>query len=191
MVTRDQIIRAAVRMVEEGRYEKLTIRSLAASLGVAPMTLYRHVRDRDDILDEVTNELLAKCWRPRKNQSDWREWVIDASSRLRRLLVTHEAARHVYASHPVSSPAAIERMNEFLNVLRQAGLDDAAATEAYATIHTYTIGFSSLEASRRQRADSRVSSDEVERQLAAFTTPRQFKIGLRYIISGIEGALST
>ena len=47
-----------------GGYEQMSIRSLADELGVAPMSLYRHVRDKDDLLDEVVDRLLAKAWRP-------------------------------------------------------------------------------------------------------------------------------
>jgi AcrR family transcriptional regulator len=42
----------------------MTIRSLAAELGVAPMSLYRHVRNKDDLIDEVVDRLLARAWKP-------------------------------------------------------------------------------------------------------------------------------
>lgn len=46
--------------MREGRSDQMTIRSLATELGVAPMSLYRHVRDKDDLCDEVTDGLLAR-----------------------------------------------------------------------------------------------------------------------------------
>ena len=63
-LSRDHIIAVALATIENGQYESMTIRSLAADLGVAPMALYRHIRDRDDLLDEVTDQLLAQNWRP-------------------------------------------------------------------------------------------------------------------------------
>ncbi|MEO9180419.1 MAG: TetR/AcrR family transcriptional regulator, partial [Acidimicrobiales bacterium] len=68
-ITRNDIIDAALKMVIEGRYDELTIRSLSAELGVATMSIYGHVKDRDDILDEITDRLLAKQWRPRCSES--------------------------------------------------------------------------------------------------------------------------
>ena len=126
----------------------MSIRSLAASLGVAPMSLYRHVRDKDDLLDEVVDRLLAGAWRPAAAEDDWQAWMTEAASRLRDFLVSQPAALHVYLSHPVVSPAAIERMTAMMGVLRRTGIDEETARSAYGALHTYTIGFAALEASR-------------------------------------------
>ena len=147
-ITRDDIIRAAVKIVRAGGYQEMTIRSLAAELGVAPMSLYRHIRDKDDLLDEVVDRLLAPAWRPSAAEDDWQAWLIEAAAKLRHFLVSQPAALHVYLSHPVVSPAAIERMNTMLGVLRRIGAGEQAARRAYGALHTYTIGFAALEASR-------------------------------------------
>ncbi len=172
--------------VRDGRYEQMTIRSLADELGVAPMTLYRHVRDKDDLLDEVTDKLLAQAWRPQGRSDDWRAWIIEAAKRLRDLLVNQPVALHVYLRHPVVSPAAIERMEAMLEVLSAAAFDEPAARRGYAAIHTYTVGFAALEASRARWASSNQGIDSTERELARFTTPRQFSEGLDYLLDGIE-----
>ena len=186
-VSRQRVVEAAVEAVRDGRYEQMTIRSLADELGVAPMTLYRHVRDKDDLLDEVADELLARAWRPRGTGDDWRAWITEAAKRLRDLLVNQPVALHVYLRHPVVSPAAIERMQGMLAVLDAAGFDEPAARRAYAAIHTYTVGFAALEASRARWASSSQGIDATERELARFTTPRQFSEGLDYLLDGIEG----
>ena len=59
------MVDAAEQAVQDGRYDQMTIRSLAADLGVGPMSLYRHVRDKDDLLVEVTDRQLAQSWKPR------------------------------------------------------------------------------------------------------------------------------
>ncbi len=166
----------------------MTIRSLAADLGVAPMTLYRHVRDKDDLLDEVTAQLLAECWRPVADPGDWQAWVAEAAERLRDFLVTQPAALHVYLRHPVVSPPAIARMEAMLGVLREAGFDDESARRAYGAIHTYTIGFAALESSRDRWTAAEHTDDEIADLLGAFTTPRQFADGLSYLIEGIHRA---
>lgn len=166
----------------------MTIRSLASELGVAPMSLYRYVRDKDDLLGEVVDRLLAKSWKPRADERDWQAWVTEAAEKLCRFLVAQPAAMHIYLRRPVVSPAAIKRMNAMMDVLRRAGADDAAALRAYGAVHTYTIGFASLAASRADwhPADGGdVESAEVTRQLAAYTTPQQFATGLGYLLEGI------
>jgi len=184
-ISREDIITAAMEIVAGGGYEEMTVRSLASGLGVAPMSLYRHIRDKDDLLNEVTDRLLARSWRPSAAEDDWQAWITEAASRLRELLVTQPAALHVYLSHPVISAAAVDRMNAMMEVLRRAGLDEAAARSSYGALHTYTIGFAAVEASRSAGAPGAGDAGDLARQLAAYTTTGQFTQGLRYLLEGI------
>ena len=185
-LSREDIVTAAVGIVTAGGHEQMSIRSLAASLGVAPMSLYRHIRDKDDLLGEVTDRLLAGAWRPAAAEDDWQAWIIEAAVRLRGFLVSQPAALHVYLTHPVVSPAAVARMNAMMSVLRQAGLSEEAARSAYGALHTYTIGFAALEASRAGAAPGSEDPGDLGRQLAAYTTTGQFTEGLHYLLRGIS-----
>lgn len=192
-ISRHQIVDAALDALAATGFEQLTIRSLASRLGVSPMALYRHIRDKDDLLDEVVDELLRRSWGPSsapRAPADWRAWVENAADSLRRLLVQEPAALHVYLRHPVVSPAAMARMETIIGVLRKVGFEPAAADEAYAAIHTYTVGFAALEASRaRSQAASSVDarpSDGMAARLATYPTRQQFLQGLRYLLEGIE-----
>jgi TetR/AcrR family transcriptional regulator, tetracycline repressor protein len=184
-ISREDIVDAATTIVEAGGYEEMSIRSLAADLRVAPMSLYRHIRDKDDLLDEVVSRLLAQVWRPAVDEDDWQEWIVEAAASLRQFLVTQPAALHVYLRHPVVSPAAVERMDAMMGVLRRAGLDEATARSAYGALHTYTIGFAALEASRAGWAPDSGDVSSLAQQLAAYTTAGQFIEGLRYLLEGI------
>jgi TetR/AcrR family transcriptional regulator, tetracycline repressor protein len=206
-INREQIVDAAERAVRSGGYEQMTIRGLAADLGVSPMALYHHVRDKDDLLDEVVDRLLARAWKPRADPSDWRAWIVEAADKLRHLLVGQPAALHVFLAHPVTSPAALARMDSVMANLRQALGDEQLAQRAYAAIHTYTVGFAALEASRsgwqlpeinqdqppkgnsghRRHAERPVSQNpHLVQRLAAYTTPDQFREGLNYLLDGID-----
>jgi TetR/AcrR family transcriptional regulator, tetracycline repressor protein len=184
-ISRDEIVRAAVEIVAAGGYEEMSIRSLAADLGVSPMSLYRHIRDKDDLLEEVVDILLAEVWQPASAKDDWQAWIVAAAATLRQFLVTQPAALHVYLRHPVVSPTAIERMAAMMAVLRRAGLDEAAARSAYGALHTYTIGFAALEASRAAARPNGGNAGSLADQLAAYTTAGQFIAGLRYLLEGI------
>jgi AcrR family transcriptional regulator len=190
-ISREDIVAAAVGVVTAGGYEEMSIRSLAASLGVAPMSLYRHIRDKDDLLGEVADRLLASAWRPDAAVDDWQAWIIEAASRLREFLVSQPAALQVYLSRPVTSPAAVDRMNAMMSVLRGTGLSEEAASSAYGALHTYTIGFAALEASRAGSARARQDAGRLGRQLAAYTTTGQFVTGLRYLLQGISSQPGT
>jgi TetR/AcrR family transcriptional regulator, tetracycline repressor protein len=185
-ISREDIVDAAVTIVEAGGYEEMSIRSLAADVGVAPMSLYRHIRDKDDLLDEVVSRLLARVWRPAADEDDWQEWIVEAAASMRQFLVTQPAALHVYLRHPVVSPAAVERMVAMMGVLRRAGLDEQAARSAYGALHTYTIGFAALEASRAGWNPGSGDVSSLAQQLAAYSTAGQFIHGLRYLLEGIS-----
>jgi TetR/AcrR family tetracycline transcriptional repressor len=190
-ISREQVVSAAVTTVRAGGYEQMTIRSLAAELGVAPMSLYRHVRDKDDLLSEVVDRMLSRVWRPRAPESEWRAYVAEANEKLRRFLVAQPAALHVFLRHPVVTPAALERMAALIGVLESGGVPAERSREAYATLHTYTIGCAALQSARkRARSRQRDGRAVVAEQLAALTSEEQFEIGLRYLVEGIERDLS-
>jgi len=186
-ICREEIIEAAVRIISTGGYEQMSIRSLASKLGVSPMSLYRHIRDKDDLLNEVVDRLLAEAWRPASEEEDWHAWIVEAASKLRAFLINEPAALHVYLRHPVVSPAAIDRMEAMMGVLRRAGLDEETALSAYGALHTYTIGFATLAASRAAWVTDGTEAGGVAPQLAAYTSAGQFTEGLRYLLEGISG----
>jgi TetR/AcrR family tetracycline transcriptional repressor len=175
-----------MRAVQAGAYQQMTIRGLAADLGVAPMSLYRHVRNKDDLLDEVVDRLLVRAWKPRANPRDWKAWVSEAAEKLRRFLINQPAALHVYLHHPVVSPAAVVRMEAMMRVMRDALGDERTAQRAYGAVHTYTIGFAALEASRSRWSPAGSEGSQLAEQLAALTTRAQFSDGLHYLLDGIE-----
>ena len=184
-ITREQLVLAAKEEIEAGRYEQMTIRRLAARLGVAPMSLYRHVRDKEDLLNEVVDRMLAELWRPEADPSDPWAWFMESADRLRAFLVDQPAALHVFLSHPVTSPVALARLRTVLGVLETAGLDEPAARRLYAAVHTYTLGFAALQASRaRWLTTHDETADPDEAWLAALSGPQQFTEGLAALIAG-------
>jgi len=188
-ISREHVVAAATRIVRAGGYEDMTIRSLASDLGVAPMSLYRHVRDKDDILDEVVDRLLARVWRPSVSEDEWEDWITEAADKLRHFLVVQPAAMHIYLQHPVVTSAAISRMHAMMDVLRCALPNDDIAWRAYATIHTYTVGFAALESSRSRWTpvhDNPDNPDDLAVQLATYTTRVQFIDGMRSLLRGIQ-----
>ena len=185
-LTRKQVIDAAEERVRDGTFATLSMRSLASDLGVTPMALYRHVSGKDDLLDEVVDRLLASRWKPRVGRDKWTAWIHEAAKRLRDLLITEPAALHAYLSHPVVSPNAIARMDAMLEVLGSAGFRGEEAERAYAAIHTYTIGFAVLEASRAKSLRPVEADDPLRERLARFTTAEQFNDGLTCLLEGLE-----
>src|SRR5690606_20842620 len=77
--SRAQILDAARRLIDTEGIEKLTIRRLAAELGVGATTLYHHVRDKDDLLIQLLDHHGAQIERPALPE-DPRERIIVAAT---------------------------------------------------------------------------------------------------------------
>jgi AcrR family transcriptional regulator len=64
VTSRAQILAAARRIIDQEGWEKLTIRRLAAEVGVGATTLYHHVRDKQDLLVQLLDDHTARIERP-------------------------------------------------------------------------------------------------------------------------------
>jgi AcrR family transcriptional regulator len=186
-ISRGQIIEAALRSLHTVGFDQMTIRSLAADLGVAPMSLYRYIRDKDDLMDEVVDQLLIECQPMPAESGTWQARLTVAADGLRRLLVKEPGALYVYLRHPVISPTAIRRMEMMLEILRGAGFDAASSKTAYLALQTYTVGFAALETSRAGWVPPAKTS-RVASELVTMTSPKQFASGLGYLLAGVERA---
>lgn len=187
-LSRDQVVATARAILATNGLQALTIRALARELGVAPMSIYRHVASRADLLDQVVDQMLDERWEPASTpKRHWREWVLQAAQNLQQLLVDEPAARMVYLSHPVVSPAAVRRMRAMLDVLHRGLGDDEMAEQACAVVQSYTIGFAVLQASRANWHPGVRDGEDVElaRRVAEFAAPEHFGRGLRYLLDGI------
>lgn len=212
ILSRDEVLQAAVAMADDVGVDAVTMRSLADSLGVSAMSLYAHVADKDDILDAVIDSRLRAVGLPETSRP-WQHWILEISQDLRAVLVAEPALLDRYGRRPVATPAALTRMEVALDVLTRNGFDDAAAVTAFAAVHTYTIGFAALEASRgvparRTRRNPTSLADthpkywpayfatldhgsypqltRLQPDLLAFTADDQFNAGLTALIGGLD-----
>ena len=133
-----QVIAAAFAMVDAGGPNALTMRALAARLGVAPMALYNHFRDREAILDALAAmvfEKLAAQSPPGTGQKTHRRgW----RPRLREIMLAAQtfASQHPHLyrlamTYPNKPAAGFQLASEALGLLREAGLSRAEALNSF------------------------------------------------------------
>jgi len=191
-LTREDIVRAAMRLADSEGLDGLSMRRLAEALGVTPMALYRHVSNKDEILAEVVDAVLRDAGLPDVGAGDWAGWLAAAAHQLRTLLVEHPGALGVFCREPVTTPAAAARLAEGLERLQAAGFGTDEAARAYAAVHTYTIGFCSLAATRSAGAGAHPQVAEVAGvDIGAFTSEAQFRFGLEAILAGLAAEVRT
>jgi AcrR family transcriptional regulator len=129
---RDSVLRAGLDLAEEGGLEAVTLRRIAARMGVTPMALYRHVAGKDDLLDAMTDLLYAELDVPRPEGDWWLELATLARS-ARRVLLAHPATAPLFA-RPLAGPHSVKLGEALLGTLRCAGFDQPEAEELHAQL---------------------------------------------------------
>jgi TetR/AcrR family transcriptional regulator, tetracycline repressor protein len=185
-LTRGEILDAALRHAREGQLDQLTVRRLAEELDVTPMALYRHIRDKDDILENVADALLADVGLPDPS-APWSEYLVELATSLRQLLHEHPPILTLFTRRPLITPMAIARLNGASGVLTRAGYSPADAHRIYATVHTYTLGFCALERARQRVDAPRTAAGSPERVIVDFVSEDQFRFGLRALVTEGHG----
>lgn len=186
-LTREAIVDVALAWTDAGGLETLSTRAIADELGVTPMALYRHVRNKDEIVDAVVDALLVRVGLPDVARSDWRAWLEDMARSLRRLFLTQPVAVAGFTRQPVTTPAARARFTAGVDVLREAGFSPEDAVRAYAAVHTYTVGFCALEAARGPGVQHGDDSDGADTAaIRQFVSEDQFSYGLRAVLAGLS-----
>lgn len=103
-LSRDEVVREALLLLDEQGAAAFSLRRLAARLRVDPMTIYWHINGRDEILDAVV-ELVFSPVRPAQT-GRWHERVADAVRAHRQVLLAHPAVLDLLLTRPARSTAA-------------------------------------------------------------------------------------
>lgn len=165
-LTRDRIIRTALRIMDEEGVDAVTMRRIGRELGVEAMSLYNHVRSKEDILDGITESVLTEfAAEPRGH--DWVEQARGAAHEWRRLLKAHPKVIElmVERKHPMSTLEALRPMEIALGILRRSGLSDVETVQAFHAIGGYLFGFVMMEVGNMVPGSKAVVTDELLRDL--------------------------
>jgi AcrR family transcriptional regulator len=134
-----RVLQAAVALGDEAGLEAFSMRGLAQELGVVPMALYKHVANKEELLDGMVDIVFSEIELP-SGDLDWR------SAMRRRAISTREALkRHSWAIGMMESrhpgPANLRNHNAVMGCLRNAGFPFEMAVHAYSVQDAYIYGF--------------------------------------------------
>jgi AcrR family transcriptional regulator len=133
-------------VADAGGLARLTIRSLAAELGVKPMAVYHHVANKDEILDGIVDLVFEAIELPRVD-GHWREELRRAASSARDVLRQHPWAVSLLESRTNPGPATLRHHDVILGTFRSAGFSLQDTAHAYAVLDAFVYGFAVQEAS--------------------------------------------
>jgi len=134
-----RVLQAAVALADEAGLEAFSMRGLAQELGVVPMALYKHVANKEELLDGMVDIVFSEIELPSEDL-DWR------TAMRRRAISTREALkRHSWAIGMMESrnpgPANLRNHNAVMGCLRKAGFSFKMAIHAYSLQDAYIYGF--------------------------------------------------
>lgn len=144
-LSRARVLGAAVAIADAGGIASLTIRSLAAELGVKPMSVYHHVSNKDEILDGIVDIVFSEIELPVVGGNWYAEMRRRAAS-ARATLRRHPWAIGLLESRTNPGPATLKHHDAVIGTLRRAGFSITMTAHAYALIDAYVYGFAVTEA---------------------------------------------
>ncbi len=139
-VTRERVLQAAVDLADEGGIGAVSMRKLGQRLGVEAMALYRHVHDKDDLLDGLVEVVLAEIERPAPDH-DWKVAIRDQALAARRVMLRHPWAPRLLEERAVGGPAFLDHVESVLSTLLAAGFSVALAHHALHVLSSRLFGF--------------------------------------------------
>jgi len=147
-LTRDRVIEAALRLMDEEGLEAISMRRVARDVGVEAMSLYHHVADKEDLLAGVVERVMAEFVVPATPDAGWDRYGREVARAWRRLLTAHPHVMPLLAhsDQKVVRPHSLRPMEEALRVLREAGLSERDAVQGFHVMGGYIMGFVLLEA---------------------------------------------
>jgi AcrR family transcriptional regulator len=128
--------------------DRLSMRALARELGVSPMALYRHVADKDGLLDGLVESLLAELQLPDTSRP-WASRLRELAAEVRALAGRHPETFVLLLRRRAASAGALGPREAVLAALGEAGLDADRAATVERLVSTVVFGFALSEASGR------------------------------------------
>ncbi|WP_309069891.1 TetR/AcrR family transcriptional regulator C-terminal domain-containing protein [Arthrobacter sp.] len=119
-LNRERVLRSAVGLADSSGVESLSMRKLAAELCVVPMALYKHVANKEELLDGMVDILIGEIDPPLIG-AEWKDAVRHRILSARRMLQRHQWARRVFETRTTKTPGVLAYMDSFIGIFISAG----------------------------------------------------------------------
>ena len=165
-LTRERVVAEALTVIGADGAGALSMRALAARLGVAPGALYRHVRSKEQLCDLVVDGVLAEVDCGADPSLAWPAQVRTLAGRLRTVLEDHPGIAALLKTRDPLGPHSLALAEAFLAALQEAGLPQRETALAYSLIYDYILGFALSD--RTTANEQRVRDTATRDRLHAF-----------------------
>jgi len=189
--SRDDVAEAALRILDDLGLPDLTMRRLAAALDVQPSALYWHFPNKQTLLAELADRIVATRrapgrGRPADGEDDWQEGVRAEASALRDALLSYRDGAEVVSSTlalGLGSPETVDRLSR---AVARGGFDAETSRRAATALLHFVLGHVSHEQQRLQYDSLGVLADAEASPLDEDDPAAAFAFGVGLLVGGLE-----
>jgi AcrR family transcriptional regulator len=189
-LSKDLIIQTALWMIEENGIDGFSLRKLAQKLNCEAMSIYYHMKNKEQILDQIVDFLVSKI--NFKNQvNNPKEQLMYIAKQWRKLSQEYPKFFPILAVHPLNTDIGYNFMNGILLVFKNANLAVKDASYFLRILNYYLIGVGIDEAKGYQLAGKNLKLDKyplLEDAKSYWTTEDQdqiFELGLNMLLTNM------
>ncbi|WP_028663185.1 TetR/AcrR family transcriptional regulator C-terminal domain-containing protein [Saccharomonospora halophila] len=156
-ITRERIVAAALELLNDKGMDGVTVRALASRLDVAAPALYWHVRNKQELLDEMGTFVMRRVTDALSGippGASWRDDVAAYARVLRSEYLLHRDGARLFSGTRISDPDVVKAKEPWLARLTAAGFALDAAEDALDLVTAFVVGFVIEEQERCQSADT-------------------------------------
>lgn len=139
-LTREDVIAAGARLLDEEGIEGISMRKLAKTLGTGPATLYWHVEDKDELLALILDDTIAQVQTP--TGGSWDERLVALLQATRQALLPRPILVNVvWGAGWRIGPETLRVADSVLGCVAESGLPEDQVADAYFSLVTFALGF--------------------------------------------------
>lgn len=203
---RATVVAAALELADREGLSGVTMARVAAELGSSAMSLYRHLRDKRELLEAIADRALAEIPTIAQDGRPWRVRLEEYAMGVRRVSLRHPALVEVVLDQDVYGPAATSTGLDCMALLQEAGFDEDASIRGYMALRNHLVGALVWEITRFRHGGAEFSRAEVASfvrhgtpedsplwrfgQVVAENPEVQFMFGFRCLLDGFEAQLT-
>jgi AcrR family transcriptional regulator len=186
-LTRERVLQAAIDLADRDGLDALSMRRLGPELGVEAMALYRHVRDKNDLLDGLIDALVGQIETVRPDR-DWKAALREQAMTARRALLRHPWARRLLEERGTAGPATLDYIESVLAILHEGGFSVDLAHHALHVLGARIFGFNQDIFEDSTAPDPSAPPDPIRAGLLVDRYPRVTELATSVSHDGVLGA---
>lgn len=179
--TREDLVRVALRLLDAHGLADVTMRRLAAELGLQASALYHHVPSKQVLLGQVADEVLRLGARPRRATA-WDDRVVEVAHELRDAMLAYRDGAELVSTVIAFGLGASQPLEDLTSALADAGLPGDLVPTAARTVLHFVLGHTLEEQTHLQAGSAGAIEDDPR--------PSDFAAGLGIVVDGLRVAVA-